>query len=229
MLKQLFNALDNVAPAPEASAHCDGPCGIYDPASARIAAEAVRSMTKKILALTPPDPSDAAALVHVAYDRFAAEVRTLIDSIGRTWGLQRPGGDDFERFVGFLIERHVGFWQEHLRLVQAFREGERHDASLRAKREALDQEILLGTLALVSRTYPTLDAQAVARALEPEMAVITAAFRGALEFPEWDAFVAPEARTRLVDGLAGLVLRPLSDCKGAESGSPSRADVTSAR
>ena len=29
------------------SAHCDGPCGVYDPASARIAAEAVLSMTKK--------------------------------------------------------------------------------------------------------------------------------------------------------------------------------------
>ncbi len=30
-----------------AEAHCDGPCGVYDPASARIAAEAVQSMTKK--------------------------------------------------------------------------------------------------------------------------------------------------------------------------------------
>lgn len=34
-----------------ASAHCDGPCGVYDPASARIAAEAVLSMTKKLKAL----------------------------------------------------------------------------------------------------------------------------------------------------------------------------------
>ena len=38
---------------PIAEAHCDGPCGVYDPSSARIAAEAVRSMTKKILDLTP--------------------------------------------------------------------------------------------------------------------------------------------------------------------------------
>jgi nickel superoxide dismutase len=45
-----------------ADAHCDGPCGIYDPAAARIHAEAVRSMTKKILDLTPPDASDAAAM-----------------------------------------------------------------------------------------------------------------------------------------------------------------------
>jgi nickel superoxide dismutase len=43
------------------SAHCDGPCGVYDPASARIAAEAVLSMTKKILALDPGDGSHATA------------------------------------------------------------------------------------------------------------------------------------------------------------------------
>ncbi|MEZ4664595.1 MAG: superoxide dismutase, Ni [Caldilineaceae bacterium] len=40
-------------PAPEVSAHCDGPCGVYDPASARIAAEAVLSMTKKLIDLGP--------------------------------------------------------------------------------------------------------------------------------------------------------------------------------
>tara|TARA_Y100001970_G_scaffold288521_1_gene416058 strand:- start:10152 stop:10625 length:474 start_codon:yes stop_codon:yes gene_type:complete len=36
------------------NAHCDGPCGVYDPASARVAAEAVLSMTKKLIALNPP-------------------------------------------------------------------------------------------------------------------------------------------------------------------------------
>jgi len=49
-------------PAQTAEAHCDGPCGVYDPASARIAAEAVLSMTKKILALTPPDAGDGKAM-----------------------------------------------------------------------------------------------------------------------------------------------------------------------
>ena len=38
-------------PTKVAHAHCDGPCGVYDPASARIAAEAVLSMTKKLVAL----------------------------------------------------------------------------------------------------------------------------------------------------------------------------------
>ena len=51
--------------APEfetAEADCDGPCGVYDPSSARIAAEAALSMTKKILDLKVPDSSDAKAM-----------------------------------------------------------------------------------------------------------------------------------------------------------------------
>ena len=48
---------------PVAEAHCDAPCGVYDPASARIAAEAVVSMTKKMLALEVPAASDHAATV----------------------------------------------------------------------------------------------------------------------------------------------------------------------
>lgn len=51
-MKKLNHVLKNLFPAAETvSAHCDGPCGVYDPASARIAAEAVLSMTKKIAAL----------------------------------------------------------------------------------------------------------------------------------------------------------------------------------
>lgn len=61
MLKRIFALADRIAPAAVASAHCDGPCGIYDPASARISAEAVRSMTKKMLALSVPSGDDAAA------------------------------------------------------------------------------------------------------------------------------------------------------------------------
>ncbi len=53
--------INSLFPAEEVSAHCDGPCGVYDPSSARIAAEAVLSMTKKMLALSPPDGNDAQA------------------------------------------------------------------------------------------------------------------------------------------------------------------------
>jgi nickel superoxide dismutase len=58
MLKEMIAARIANGPLEEVSAHCDGPCGVYDPASARIAAEAALSMTKKILALTPPDMGD---------------------------------------------------------------------------------------------------------------------------------------------------------------------------
>ena len=40
-------------------AHCDGPCGVYDPASTRVAAEAVLSMTKKLIDLTPPSSTNS--------------------------------------------------------------------------------------------------------------------------------------------------------------------------
>ena len=60
MLKNTLAKLTNSLPTESVSAHCDGPCGVYDPASARIAAEAALSMTKKILALAPPDAGDAA-------------------------------------------------------------------------------------------------------------------------------------------------------------------------
>ena len=45
-----------------AEAHCDGPCGVYDPASARIAGEAVQSMTKKMLDMSCPDTTDSAGM-----------------------------------------------------------------------------------------------------------------------------------------------------------------------
>lgn len=62
MLEKALKQLRKNAQAPVAEAHCDGPCGVYDPASVRIAAEAAVSMTKKILALNCPDTSDSAAM-----------------------------------------------------------------------------------------------------------------------------------------------------------------------
>lgn len=63
ILKQVISQVKNLFPAPEVHAHCDGPCGVYDPASARITAEAVVSMTKKIQDLEVPSHDDKAAMV----------------------------------------------------------------------------------------------------------------------------------------------------------------------
>ncbi len=65
ILKQIITQIKNYLPAPEVHAHCDGPCGVYDPASARITAEAVVSMTKKIIDLEAPAVDDKAA--NIAY------------------------------------------------------------------------------------------------------------------------------------------------------------------
>jgi nickel superoxide dismutase len=62
MLDKAIKHLRSNRESQEVEAHCDGPCGVYDPSSVRIAAEAAVSMTKKILAMTPPDASDAAAM-----------------------------------------------------------------------------------------------------------------------------------------------------------------------
>ncbi len=40
-----------------AHAHCDIPCGIYDPIAAKIAAQTVQKMVLRIQALAMPDPS----------------------------------------------------------------------------------------------------------------------------------------------------------------------------
>ncbi len=56
----------------EADAHCDGPCGVYDPASARIAGEAVQSMTKKMNALADSGAECNSAAYINTMSRYAA-------------------------------------------------------------------------------------------------------------------------------------------------------------
>ena len=60
MLTKLINSLLNKSSTLEVHAHCDGPCGVYDPASTRVAAEAVLAMTKKLIALTPQTSTESA-------------------------------------------------------------------------------------------------------------------------------------------------------------------------
>jgi len=56
----------------EANAHCDGPCGVYDPASARIAGEAVQSMTNKMIALSDSDADCSSASYINTMSRYAS-------------------------------------------------------------------------------------------------------------------------------------------------------------
>ena len=74
MLRKALSLILSNFPSEIAQAHCDGPCGVYDPASARVAAEAVLSMTKKLNALESPssDNSSAIAVYNNTFSRYVA-------------------------------------------------------------------------------------------------------------------------------------------------------------
>lgn len=74
MLNKLLTQFQQRFPAPEVRAHCDGPCGVYDPSAARIYTEAVVSMTKKLMDLEVPDASDKQAVIayNNTFSRFVA-------------------------------------------------------------------------------------------------------------------------------------------------------------
>ena len=57
MLSRLF------APKVKVSAHCDLPCGVYDPAQARIEAESVKAIQEKMAATDDPEFRDRAILI----------------------------------------------------------------------------------------------------------------------------------------------------------------------
>ena len=57
MLSRLF------APTIEASAHCDLPCGVYDPAQARIEAESIKMIISKVAENDDPDLRTRAIMI----------------------------------------------------------------------------------------------------------------------------------------------------------------------
>jgi len=75
MFDKLKEKLANYTEIETAEAHCDGPCGVYDPAQARIEAESVLMLTKKILDLKRPEGDDEKA--HKAYANTLARFITI--------------------------------------------------------------------------------------------------------------------------------------------------------
>jgi nickel superoxide dismutase len=57
---RIRSLVQRVWPVHPVLAHCDIPCGIYDPVSAKIAAQTVLKMVMRIEALESPDPSASA-------------------------------------------------------------------------------------------------------------------------------------------------------------------------
>ncbi|MDQ3146571.1 MAG: superoxide dismutase, Ni [Actinomycetota bacterium] len=54
MISRLLARLDDLRPPVPASAHCDLPCGVYDPAQARVEAESVKGCQEKYQASDDP-------------------------------------------------------------------------------------------------------------------------------------------------------------------------------
>ncbi len=63
MISRLLTAIDHVRPPVHASAHCDLPCGVYDPAQARIEAESVKGIQEKYQGSDDPVFKERAVLI----------------------------------------------------------------------------------------------------------------------------------------------------------------------
>ncbi len=94
-----------------AEAHCDGPCGVYDPASARVAGEAVQSMTKKMLTLAENHSTDCGSATYInTMSRYAAikeeEAQKCKDELLVLWT------DFFKpQHLESIPELHDTFWK----------------------------------------------------------------------------------------------------------------------
>jgi nickel superoxide dismutase len=60
----ILQKLSFFMPLPTAYAHCDVPCGIYDPKAAQTAAQTVAKMVEKIMGLEKPNADDKMAMLN---------------------------------------------------------------------------------------------------------------------------------------------------------------------
>ncbi len=60
---RLLSMIDRIAPPPSVHAHCDLPCGVYDPAQARIEAESVKACMEKFNASSDVEFKERAIVI----------------------------------------------------------------------------------------------------------------------------------------------------------------------
>jgi nickel superoxide dismutase len=72
MFDAAVQLVDRISSPGAAQAHCDVPCGIYDTAPMKIAANTVLTLTQKMIALEPPAPGDKQA--SLAFGNTAARM-----------------------------------------------------------------------------------------------------------------------------------------------------------
>ena len=79
---RLTNLIDRVLGIEPIYAHCDVPCGIYDPHGAAIAAKTVHTMNKKVTDLPMPAPT-APAHDHLEYRNTVVRMTTTKEEHAR--------------------------------------------------------------------------------------------------------------------------------------------------
>jgi nickel superoxide dismutase len=81
-----ISLIKRLSPVAEVHAHCDVPCGIYDPIAAKIAAQTVQKMVMRIEAL---DPAAWDAASGNSFNRYIAvkeeHAQVVKDEIGMLW------------------------------------------------------------------------------------------------------------------------------------------------
>lgn len=75
IIGKILRATDLISKPKTAHAHCDIPCGVYEPDSAKWAAETVHALTEKLLALEQPKEGDAKA--RIAYVNTASRMAEI--------------------------------------------------------------------------------------------------------------------------------------------------------
>ena len=130
--------LDRIDAPRTAHAHCDIPCGIYDPRTAQIAAQTVTTLTQKMLDLAPPgagasqDAQDAYDNTMTRYivvkEEHAEKVKNEVSVIV---GYPQKPGHDASAAIGSatyaMYTQNDGAWvknaAEEAQMVDAMRKG----------------------------------------------------------------------------------------------------------
>ena len=76
LVHKLLRSLDRIQPAPVAHAHCDIPCGIYDPHNAQVAAHTVIRMVDLIHQLEKPGPNATQEQKEAYHNKLARYIAT---------------------------------------------------------------------------------------------------------------------------------------------------------
>lgn len=156
-LKAIFDALDKIVPAKRAQAHCDIPCGIYDPHLAQLAAHTVIRMNMLIAQLPklgpnskPEEYQDYVHKLSRYVDEKEEQAEICKKEIRIIWG------DYFKpEHVQKFPEIHDLVWK-----VMKFGSKNKQEADIKAAEDLLDTINKLAEIFWATKAVPTVKVKA---------------------------------------------------------------------